>query len=64
MATAATAIRNPTAAARGGGMRQHFARSAADLATDVTLRFLGHLGLIDTPASARGARGACWKCTW
>ncbi|MGW9062499.1 succinylglutamate desuccinylase [Achromobacter animicus] len=29
---------------------QHFARSAADLATDVTLRFLAHLGLIDTPA--------------
>lgn len=34
---------------------QHFARSAADLATDVTLRFLGHLGLIDTPASAETA---------
>ena len=34
---------------------QHFARSAADLATDVTLRFLGHLGLIDTPASAATA---------
>jgi predicted deacylase len=31
---------------------QHFAQSAADLATDVTLRFLAHLGLIDTPASA------------
>lgn len=26
---------------------QHFARSASDLATDVTLRFLAHLGLID-----------------
>lgn len=26
---------------------QHFAQSAADLAVDVTLRFLGHLGLID-----------------
>ena len=35
---------------------QHFAQSAALLATDVTLRFLAHLGLIDTPAnSAPGA---------
>lgn len=32
---------------------QHFARSAAELATDVSLRFLTHLGLID----ARGAVG-------
>ena len=31
---------------------QHFAQSAAALATDVTLRFLAHLGLIDTPADA------------
>lgn len=31
---------------------QHFAQSAADLATDVTLRFLAHLGLIDALASA------------
>lgn len=31
---------------------QHFAQSAAKLATDVTLRFLAHLGLIDTPADA------------
>ena len=31
---------------------QHFAQSAATLATDVTLRFLAHLGLIDTPADA------------
>lgn len=30
---------------------QHFAQSAATLATDVTLRFLAHLGLVDTPAS-------------
>ncbi|BEG79292.1 M14 family metallopeptidase [Achromobacter xylosoxidans] len=29
---------------------QHFAQSAATLATDVTLRFLAHLGLVDTPA--------------
>ncbi|MFY3136437.1 succinylglutamate desuccinylase [Achromobacter xylosoxidans] len=29
---------------------QHFAQSAATLATDVTLRFLAHLGLIDAPA--------------
>ena len=29
---------------------QHFAQSAADLATDVTLRFLVHAGLIDAPA--------------
>ncbi|MGE4438253.1 succinylglutamate desuccinylase [Achromobacter sp.] len=29
---------------------QHFAQSAATLATDVTLRFLSHLGLIDAPA--------------
>jgi len=29
---------------------QHFSQSAATLATDVTLRFLAHLGLIDTPA--------------
>ncbi|WP_454694103.1 succinylglutamate desuccinylase [Achromobacter aegrifaciens] len=29
---------------------QHFAQSAADLATDVTLRFLAHTGLIDMPA--------------
>ncbi|MCW0205683.1 MAG: succinylglutamate desuccinylase/aspartoacylase family protein [Achromobacter sp.] len=29
---------------------QHFAQSAAALATDVTLRFLAHLGLIDAPA--------------
>lgn len=29
---------------------QHFAQSAAMLATDVTLRFLAHLGLVDTPA--------------
>lgn len=28
---------------------QHFAQSAADLALDVTLRFLGHLGLIEQP---------------
>ncbi|KRC70780.1 Succinylglutamate desuccinylase / Aspartoacylase family protein [compost metagenome] len=31
---------------------QHFSRSAALLATDVTLRFLAHLGLIDQPAGA------------
>lgn len=31
---------------------QHFAQSAATLATDVALRFLAHLGLIDTPADA------------
>ncbi len=31
---------------------QHFAQSAADLATDVTLRFLAHLGLVDAPATA------------
>lgn len=29
---------------------QHFAQSAATLATDVTLRFLAHLGLVDAPA--------------
>lgn len=29
---------------------QHFAQSAATLATDVTLRFLAHLGLVDPPA--------------
>ncbi|AZS78932.1 MULTISPECIES: succinylglutamate desuccinylase/aspartoacylase domain-containing protein [Achromobacter] len=31
---------------------QHFARSAAELATDVTLRFLAHTGLIDAPQDA------------
>lgn len=31
---------------------QHFSRSAAELATDVTLRFLAHLGLVDPPAAA------------
>lgn len=31
---------------------QHFAKSAADLATDVSMRFLAHTGLIDTPAGA------------
>lgn len=31
---------------------QHFAQSAADLATDTTLRFLAHLGLIDAVAQA------------
>ena len=38
---------------------QHFARSAADLATDVTLRFLAHHGLIDAlpvPADSVSAR--------
>lgn len=39
---------------------QHFSRSAADLATDVTLRFLAHLGLVDpqpaVPASAPARR--------
>jgi predicted deacylase len=39
---------------------QHFSQSAADLATDVTLRFLAHLGLIDampgTPAKAPASR--------
>lgn len=30
---------------------QHFARSASELAVDTTLRFLGHLGLIEAPAS-------------
>jgi predicted deacylase len=35
---------------------QHFARSSADLATDVTLRFLAHHGLIDAmPAPADSA---------
>ena len=31
---------------------QHFAQSAATLATEVSLRFLAHLGLIDAPADA------------
>lgn len=31
---------------------QHFAQSAATLATDVTLRFLAHLGLVDAPAGS------------
>ncbi|CAA2108320.1 succinylglutamate desuccinylase/aspartoacylase domain-containing protein [Variovorax paradoxus] len=41
---------------------QHFSQSAADLATDVTLRFLAHLGLVDAvpgapaPAPARRFR--------
>ncbi|WP_447778491.1 succinylglutamate desuccinylase [Variovorax boronicumulans] len=36
---------------------QHFAQSAADLATDVSLRFLAHLGLIDpVPRVAVSAR--------
>lgn len=37
---------------------QHFARSAALLATDVTLRFLAHLGLIDAPANSAPAAPA------
>ncbi|CUJ70860.1 succinylglutamate desuccinylase/aspartoacylase domain-containing protein [Achromobacter dolens] len=37
---------------------QHFARSAALLATDVTLRFLSHLGLIDAPANSAPAAPA------
>ena len=37
---------------------QHFAQSAALLATDVTLRFLAHLGLIDTPANSAPAAPA------
>ena len=39
---------------------QHFSQSAADLATDVTLRFLAHLGLVDAlpgaPARASARR--------
>ncbi|GER17866.1 succinylglutamate desuccinylase/aspartoacylase domain-containing protein [Variovorax boronicumulans] len=39
---------------------QHFAQSAADLATDVSLRFLAHLGLVDpvprVPVAARRFR--------
>ncbi|MGJ7565172.1 succinylglutamate desuccinylase [Variovorax sp. GB1R11] len=31
---------------------QHFSQSAADLATDVTLRFLAHLGLVDALPAA------------
>ncbi|MBB3643568.1 M14 family metallopeptidase [Variovorax atrisoli] len=31
---------------------QHFSQSAADLATDVTLRFLAHLGLVEPPPGA------------
>ncbi|MDM0007087.1 succinylglutamate desuccinylase/aspartoacylase family protein [Variovorax sp. J22G73] len=31
---------------------QHFSQSAADLATDVTLRFLAHLGLVDAAPGA------------
>ncbi len=37
---------------------QHFAQSAATLATDVTLRFLAHLGLIDAPANSAPAAPA------
>lgn len=37
---------------------QHFAQSAALLATDVTLRFLAHLGLIDAPANSAPAATA------
>ncbi|QQB34449.1 succinylglutamate desuccinylase/aspartoacylase family protein [Achromobacter deleyi] len=37
---------------------QHFAQSAALLATDVTLRFLAHLGLIETPANSAPAAPA------
>ncbi|WP_336731070.1 succinylglutamate desuccinylase/aspartoacylase domain-containing protein [Achromobacter ruhlandii] len=37
---------------------QHFAQSAALLATDVTLRFLAHLGLIDAPANSAPAAPA------
>ncbi|MGE8657060.1 MAG: succinylglutamate desuccinylase [Achromobacter sp.] len=37
---------------------QHFAQSAATLATDVTLRFLAHLGLIDAPATRAPATPA------
>lgn len=37
---------------------QHFAQSAALLATDVTLRFLAHLGLIDAPANSEPAAPA------
>jgi predicted deacylase len=37
---------------------QHFARSAADLATDVTLRFLAHHGLIDAIAPQADATPA------
>lgn len=47
---------------------QHFAQSAALLATDVTLRFLAHLGLIDAPANSAPAaprsRSGCSRCTW
>lgn len=32
---------------------QHFSRSAAELATDVSLRLLAHLGLIDAPADMK-----------
>lgn len=48
--------RHGEAGADGGAVvvecGQHFSRSAADLATDVTLRFLAHLGLVDAPAAA------------
>lgn len=37
---------------------QHFAQSAALLATDVTLRFLAHLGLIDAPVNSAPAAPA------
>ncbi|NMU93679.1 succinylglutamate desuccinylase [Achromobacter ruhlandii] len=37
---------------------QHCAQSAALLATDVTLRFLAHLGLIDAPANSAPAAPA------
>ena len=37
---------------------QHFAQSAALLATDVTLRVLAHLGLIDAPANSAPAAPA------
>lgn len=37
---------------------QHFAQSAALLATDVTLRFLARLGLIDAPANSAPAAPA------
>lgn len=55
--------RNGDPASNSGGALvvecgQHFAQSAALLATDVTLRFLAHLGLIDAPANSAPAAPA------
>ena len=53
---------DPGSASRGALVvecGQHFSQSAADLATDATLRFLAHHGLIDArPAPAMGGASA------